>query len=142
MLRNLLLCASVVLFSVAAGAEVTVSKEIAFSKPENVREAIRDQCNLTTIVPDAIASNSDAKLVDGKGSLSLVISDVHAPGGWIFSGPKWVEVKGSMKQGGETLSFRAKRYSAFNPFVGNDIATWLASPTDGATLGDAKNRAD
>ena len=147
--------AAAFLISLATSAEVTISKEIGFTNPGKVREAIQAQCAIQTIVPETIAANSNAKLVDGKGSLSLEISDVHAPGGWIFSGPKWVEVKGSFKSGGKTLSFRAKRYSAFNPFsggtcgilarcargVGGDIAEWLASPTADAALGDAKNSA-
>jgi hypothetical protein len=132
-----------------AVASVTVSSSIPFAKGVTVNQKIIDQCGIQTRVPEAIANASEqVSLVEGAGSLSLEISDLHAPGGWIFSGPKWIEVKGQL--GGQ--SFRAKRYSAFNPFsggtcgilarisraLGGDIAAWVQSPTDGASLGDAK----
>jgi len=138
--------------SFASAAEVQVPREIDFAESASVRSAIREQCNLQTIIPEAIASSaSDAELVDGNENLSLEITAVHGPGGWIFSGPKWVEVSGKLSRGGETYNFRAKRYSAFNPFggvcsilnkcgraIGSDIATWLQNPTANAELGDAK----
>jgi hypothetical protein len=138
--------------SFASAADVEVPRKIDFVNSASVRAAIREQCNLQTIIPEAIASNaSNAELVDGNGNLSLAISAVHAPGGWVFSGPKWLEVTGKLTRGGETYSFRAKRFSAFDPFggvcsilnkcgraIGADIASWLQNPTANAELGDAK----
>jgi hypothetical protein len=138
--------------SFASAADVEVPRKIDFAKSATVRSAIQEQCDLQTSIPEAIASNaSGAELVDGKGNLSLEITAVHGPGGWIFSGPKWLEVSGKLSRGGKTYSFRAKRYSAFDPFggvcsilskcgraIGADIATWLESPTADAELGDAK----
>ncbi len=132
-----------------ASAAVTLSQKVGFSSAANVREQVRKECTLQTAIPAAVADNaSDVQLVEGKGSLSLTITDVHAPGGGVFSGPKWVEVKGRYKG----KSFRAKRLSVADPFaggtcgilnkisrsLGRDIATWLESPQDGAELGDAK----
>lgn len=136
-----------------ATAAVTLSKEIGFAASANATAAVREQCQLQTRIPEAVAANSEqVELVDGEGALDLEISAVHAPGGWIFSGPKWLEVRGQMKSGGEALTFRAKRYSAFDPFaggtcgilakisraIGADIAQWIANPTSDAELGDAK----
>jgi hypothetical protein len=141
------------LVPVFGAAAVTVSKELHFAATANVRAEVRDQCQIETRIPEAIAANSDqVELVDGEGTLAVEITAVHAPGGWIFSGPKWVEVKGRLKSEGKTLSFRAKRYSAFDPFsggtcgilakisraIGSDIAQWVGSPTSDAELGDAK----
>ncbi len=141
------------LLPVFAATAVTVPREIGFATNSNASDAVREQCQIQTRIPEAIAANSDqVELVDGKGALALEISDVHAPGGWIFSGPKWVEVKGQMKSEGKLLKFRAKRYSAFDPFtggtcgilakisraIGSDIAEWLGSPTPDAALGDAR----
>jgi hypothetical protein len=132
---------------------VKVSRRIDFAPEASVRKQIVDECNLQTVIPSALADSSGkVALVDGKGDLELVISDVHGPGGGVFSGPKWVEVKGTLRRGGETLRFRAKRVSAADPFaggtcgilakcgrnLGKDIATWLESPTDGAEIGDAQ----
>ena len=81
--------------------------------------------------------------------LALEITEVHAPGGGAFSGPKWMSVKGELFDNGKQIgSFRAKRLStggAFGGFkgtcaiigrcsktLGSDIAGWLGSPTPNA----------
>lgn len=138
----------------AALAEgVTVSRSIGFAPGAGVRQQIVDECKLQTVIPAAVANSAgNVELVDGKGTLDLVISDVHGPGGGVFSGPKWVEVKGTLRRGGKALTFRAKRVSAADPFaggtcgilakcgrnIGADIAAWLESPVDGAEIGDAQ----
>jgi hypothetical protein len=133
-----------------AAASVTVSSQIPFAKGVTVNQKIKDECGLQTRIPEAIAKASDqVSLVEGPGTLSLEITDIHAPGGWIFSGPKWLEVRGQLASG---ESFRAKRFSAVDPFaggvcgilgkisraLGEDIAAWVASPSDNAELGDAQ----
>lgn len=148
-LPALTLGACLMLAPSALWAAITVPRQIEYGPTATVRSQVRGQCELQTRIPAAIADNSsDVQLVDGKAQLSLEISDVHAPGGWIFSGPKWVEVKGSL--GGK--SFRAKRFSAFDPFsggtcgilgkiaraLGSDIAGWLRDPVNGAEIGDAR----
>ena len=148
----------------AAAAETTkIQRSIPFAANASVPAAVRDQCELQTKVPEFIAQSagSSVELVDGaldrkKGRvLALEITEVHAPGGGGFSGPKWMTVKGELYDKGKQIgSFRAKRYStggAFGGFkgtcaiigrctkaVGGDIASWLSSPTQNAELGDAK----
>jgi hypothetical protein len=137
----------------AGAADVRIPKTIAFSKTASVNQKIVDQCGLRTLIPEAIANQAQgAQLVDTGANLELEISDVHAPGGWVFSGPKWLEVRGSLRRGSEVISFRAKRYSAFDPFsggtcgilakcgrsLGADVAAWLANPQPNAELGDAQ----
>ena len=88
--------------------------------------------------------------------IDMAITEVHMPGGGAWSGPKWLEVMGTLHEGdGDVVaSFRAKRFStggAFGVFKGNcsiigrtaraigeDIAGWLRNPVDGAELGDAR----
>ena len=88
--------------------------------------------------------------------IDMAITEVHMPGGGAWSGPKWLEVTGTLHEGdGDAVaSFRAKRFStggAFATFKGNcsiigrcaraiakDIAGWLRNPIDGAELGDAR----
>ena len=133
-----------------AVASVTVSNKIPLAKGVSVNQKILDECAIQTRVPEAVANASEqVQLVEGAGSLSLEISSVHAPGGWIFSGPKWLEVKGKLSSG---QSFRAKRFSAMDLFaggvcgilgkisrvIGEDVAQWLENPNDGAELGDAQ----
>jgi hypothetical protein len=139
--------------AIAHAGGVTVSREIAYAKAATVREQVRNECGLQTVIPAAIAQNFvDVELVDGRGNLELEITDAHGPGGGAFSGPKWVEVKGTLRRGGKTLDFRAKRFSAMDMFsggtcgilakcgrsIGKDIAAWLTNPTPDAKLGDAK----
>ncbi len=134
-------------------AAVTVPSRIPIAKTATVRQPVREQCRIQTQIPEAIANSSaDVQLVEGSANLALEITGVHAPGGWIFSGPKWIEVKGTLTKGGQPLSFRAKRFSAFDPFAGGtcgilakisralgaDIAAWLANPTPNAEIGDAQ----
>ncbi len=88
--------------------------------------------------------------------LDASITELHMPGGGAWSGPKWLEVSGTLREGGgaAVASFRAKRFStggAFAVFKGNcqivqrcvkaiaqDVAGWLRDPIDGAELGDAR----
>lgn len=145
----LALGASLFFVPAAVEAAISVQSRIDYASTATVRQQVRTKCELQTEIPAAIAaSSSDVQLVDGAANLSLEISEVHAPGGWLFSGPKWVEVKGSLGD----KSFRAKRFSAMDPFaggtcgilakiaraLGGDIALWLQNPTANAELGDAQ----
>jgi hypothetical protein len=142
-----------------ASAEVQVLKDIPFSQDIEVRAAVREKCELGTKLSGFIAEyGTDVTRVDELGSgrvLDLSITQVHASGGGVFSGPKWLEVQGTLKQAGKPVaSFRGKRFSgggAFGVFkgtcaiigrttqaLGKDIGTWLANPVDGANLGDAR----
>jgi len=147
----------------AAADTTRILRSIPFAANAAVPAAVRDQCELQTKVPEFIAQSagSSVELVDGaldrkKGRvLELEITEVHAPGGGGFSGPKWLTVKGELYDKGKQIgSFRAKRFStggAFGGFkgtcaiigrctkaVGGDIASWLGSPTPNAELGDAR----
>jgi hypothetical protein len=142
-----------------ARAETQVLRSIPFAKGTEIRQPVRDQCQLETKVPAFIAEfGSDVVLVDRLGggrALELVITEVHAPGGGGFSGPKWMTVKGTLREQGRVVgSFRAKRYTTGGAFagfkgtcsiigrctkaIGRDIAAWLESPGMDSKLGDAQ----
>lgn len=142
-----------------AAAEVEVVKDIPFAKGLEVRDAVRNECQLGSKLASFIAQyGSDVKLVDklsGAKVLDVKITELHAPGGGGFSGPRWMEARGTLKQGGKAVaSFRVKRFTtggAFAAFkgtcailgrlpkaMGQDIARWLENPTDNAELGDAR----
>jgi hypothetical protein len=148
----------------AAAADTTkLARSIPFAANASVPAAVREQCSLQTKVPEFIqqAGGSSVELVDGALNrkagrvLEMEITEVHAPGGGGFSGPKWMTVKGELYDKGKQIgSFRAKRYStggAFGGFkgtcaiigrctkaIGSDIASWLSAPTQNAELGDAQ----
>jgi hypothetical protein len=143
-----------------AGAEgIRLARRVAFAEGSRATAAVKQECGLETLLPTLVAENaSDVELTEGTPSggrtLHLRISDVQAPGGGMFSGPKWLEVRGTLRQGGrDVASFRAKRVSTGGPFGGGgtcgmlqkcaraiagDVATWLENPTAGAELGDAR----
>jgi len=150
------------LFASGAGATVMVSRTIPFGEDSGARQAVRDECTLQTRVPAFIQEFApDVQLVDGPlptksgRALELSIIEVHAPGGGVFSGPKWMAVYGKLWDAGKLVgSFRAKRFTtggAFGAFkgtcsilgrcakaIGMDVGKWLEKPTMDAELGDAR----
>lgn len=66
----------------ALAETITVSRSIGFAPGASVRQQIVDECKLQTVIPAAVANSAgNVELVDGKGTLELVISDVHGPNG-------------------------------------------------------------
>ena len=145
---------AVALCAGAASAQVQVLKKIEYAAQTGASRAVKEECKLDTTIPEALAAaSSEIKLVNKFGGgkrLELLIRDVHAPGGGIFSGPKWVTIYGTLKQGGKEIgSFRAKRNSLSGSgtcgmlgrsvaAISDDVAEWLKSPTKDANLGDAR----
>ena len=148
------------LWAGSAGAEtVWVAKTAPYAESAHPSPKVREECRLEAAVPSALqAAASEVELVDalpeaGR-TLRLRITDVQAPSGGMFSGPKALEVTGSLYEGADKIgSFRAKRFSAGGPFggggtcgmlakcaraLGTDIATWLDAPTMDAEIGDAR----
>jgi hypothetical protein len=146
------------------GKPVAVARTITFSEESGVRDAVRDQCNLQTKTPKFIKKfgktyNVNVKLVDDLEASSIdrklhvTITEVHAPGGGAFSGPKWMQVEGKLTVNGKVIAtVKDKRGTTGGYFavykgtcaiigrcteaIGKDLALWLQKPTDGARLGD------
>jgi len=147
--------------AVTAWAEgVKVPSPVPYARQAEVPAKVRAECQVGEKLASYLEQyGDDIELVTGEPGesgrvLEVQITDMFAPGGGAFSGPKWLEVKGTLEQNGELLgSFRAKRVStgAFTGFSGTcgilarcakaiaqDIATWLANPKKGSLLGDAR----
>ncbi len=144
----------------AQGANVRVQAAIPFAQGSGAPQPVIDSCALQTKLPAFLAEASGrVELVDGRTGtrgrvLDLKITKVHAPGGGIFSGRKWLTVAGTLRENGREIgSFTAARHStggATGAFTGNcgilgraakviaqDVAAWLEAPSKGARLGDA-----
>lgn len=135
-------------------AAVQVASSISISASAGAPAKVQQECQLQSLVPQAIQqAGADVQLVDGKPQgrwLELTISEVHAPGGGFFSGPKWMTVQGKLHDRGKVIgSFRAKRVSTaakstcgtlakVATVIGQDIAGWLAAPSMNAEIGDAR----
>lgn len=143
----------------AAEDTIGIAAAVPFAEGINVPEAVRNECHLGEQVSTFLQQFAPDVKVAGNPKegryLDMSITEVFASGGGAWSGPKWMEVKGTLLDNGTAgASFRAKRFStggAFGGFKGTcsiigrctktiakDIATWLKAPVDGAELGDAK----
>jgi hypothetical protein len=155
----LLLAVTIGFAGTAWAGGVKIPNPVPYARQAEVGAKVRAECQVGEKLASYLEQFGDEiELVTGApgGSgrvLDIRITHVFAPGGGVFSGPKWMEVKGTLTQNGEILgSFRAKRLStgAFTGFsgtcgilarcartIGQDIAAWLANPQKGSLLGDA-----
>jgi hypothetical protein len=141
----------------AAQAGTQVASPVPFGEGASVPEKVKAECGLETTLPTSIQESADVDLVskvnqNAASALELAITEVHAPGGGAFSGPKWMEVQGKLYEKGKLVgTFRAKRFSTGVGFkgtcaiigrcaqvMGRDIAEWLQAPAMNSKLGDAK----
>lgn len=142
-----------------AGEMVTIPAEVPLD-PSTVVPGAFSECPTGAQIASFLQKGSDRVQVGTVPSdghyIDMAITEVHMPGGGAWSGPKWLEVTGALREGDGDIvaSFRAKRFStggAFAGFKGNcsiigrcaraiaqDIAGWLRNPINGAELGDAR----
>lgn len=147
----------------SSGTGTLVIEEVAFGKDAYVRDAVQKECNLPEKLTQFIKENAAsqyANIVTGTGAasadaqvLKIEILNLMASGGGAWSGPKMVEVKGTLSKNGKTIGdFRGRRTSGGGFFaeykgtcsilgrcvktLGKDIATWLQNPTSNAMLGE------
>jgi hypothetical protein len=152
---GLAVLASAALLPAAAFAAVQVARTAPILPTAGATGAVQQECQLQTLVPQAVQqAAADVTLVDAPAKsgrwLELSISEVHAPSGGLFSGPKWMSVTGKLHDRGKVIgTFRAKRVSTgarstcgtlgkVATVIGQDIAGWLAAPSMNAELGDAR----
>jgi len=123
--------------------------------------AADDQCDIPGTIRAAFQDNLEEPVVNllaeapagvaGIPVLKVEIIDILANGGGFYSGPKIVEIKGTLEKNGKAVaSFKARRRSfpigiprstcnivgRDTYALGTDMTTWLKKPVDGATLGD------
>lgn len=149
--------------SSASGPAVAVQNVIPFDSQAGIRLEVKKQCRLQTKVPKFVeqygpehgvnvqrVENLDAS--DAARKLRLVIVDLKAPDDWTDE-DAWMLVKGELYENGKktatVLSLRATEGGAFAEFksscaiigrctkaIGDDMASWLRDPQDGARIGD------
>ena len=137
---------------------------VVFAKDLQVRDAVRNECQLLTKLPGFVQSYAQdqyagidlqAKRSTGSDFLEIEIVDLpkFKKNAWAGRSGQWVGVKGSLlRKGKKTVSFQASRASMggfmgaykgtcallgrCTKTLGKDIAGWLKNPVDGAVLGD------
>lgn len=145
------------------GTGTLIIKPVTFNKDADIRDAVKQECNLVgkltqfikenaaeqyaNIITDSNAGPADAQV------LTVEIKEVLGTAGGAWSGPKMVLIRGSLAEKGKVLGdFKARRYSSGGVFggykgtcailgrcvktLGKDVAEWLAHPVSQAALGD------
>jgi len=162
----LLMIPLLALVSAAHADTITISESIAFAEDSGASEAVIDECEMQTRLPEYIKKEGKRKvdielskepLEAAEGTvLYLEITNVYAPGGGIYSGSKSVIVAGELKEGSEVIgSMTVRRHSVMGMMpgtcsimkriakkLGEDIAIWLTAPTMNAELGDLEDDED
>ena len=148
------------LSSMRPDTPVTIAAAVPYAITTRVPQAVKSECRVGETISEQVrrhAANVKVGQVPSSGFyVDMEITEAHVPGGGAWSGPKWLEVTGTLHAGsGEAAaSFRAKRFTtggAFATFKSNctiiarcanaiaeDIAVWLQRPIHGAELGDAR----
>ncbi len=149
------LFASISFVPVVAAEVISVPQLVPFDDGANIRQAIKNECKLDTRLPAYVKKylKKSGAFSDNRNEgkyLDMRITDVVAKGGGLYSGPKWMEVKGTLLTNGKPgPSFRAKRVTTQGAracsaaarcakAIAKDIAKWLKNPVDNAALGDAR----
>jgi hypothetical protein len=147
-----------------AADAVLVQRPVPFNEDADVPGAVRRECKLDEQLPDFVAQYGREKGITvnfaqqvsasspGR-ALVMEFTDVVSEGNAFIGHHKSVTVKGKLYQDGKLVgSFKGRRNSmggAFGGFkgacsvlgrsvkaLGEDIAGWLVTPSEGAQLGD------
>lgn len=143
--------------------QIKIASDIPFGQTTQVRDAVRNECNLGEKLSGFIKEYGNDKdlnieqyadIVSDQGKvLHVEITGVQGAGGGAWSGPKSVSIQGALTENGKEVgTFHGSRHSgggAFGGFkstcaifgrdvkaLGKDVARWLKSPTMNASLGD------
>jgi len=132
---------------------IQLSRRATLASGVNVHDKVLEKCEIETTLPQLIAErNSEVTIVEKAGGthLQLRIVDIHAPGGGVFSGPKWITVEGKLLSGKTVKgTFTAKEQSMGTTgtcgmlhkvmaAMAGDIAAWLNNPSKDSKLGRAR----
>lgn len=160
LIRLLMVTALALPFTLQAAGTITLPATVPFASNAHVPAAVRTECGLeqktAEFIRAALGSSfkvSTSSSVSGKTAgkaLDMKITNVLAPGGGPWSGPKSVTVKGTLYDSGKQLgSFTATRNTTRGrgtcdmlhrdaKEIAADIAKWMESPGPDSYLGDAK----
>ena len=145
---------------------VVIPELVQFAKPDIVEKSIVSDCALPSRMNESLTTALKAAGIESKAAenpqpgaganvLQLEIADAVASGNAFVGHRKMVTVAGTLFQNGRQVGkFVATRNSGggmgagfksscavlgrCTVTLGQDIAKWLASPVDGARLGDAR----
>jgi hypothetical protein len=139
-----------------AADDIRVLRQAPVSENITLPIKVKEECgNLGLDLPSELSRSfkavklvKEAKELKGKGKyLEIMIIDVVAKQGSVFSGPKKMTVRGTLYENGKEVGdFEGQRSSAVSSFstceslsnvekrLGQDIAKWLHNPKPGSRL--------
>jgi len=157
--RSATVAISALLLAIAAplaNAEgVKIGKKIPYAQPDQVREAIRKECDLENQLASFLAAEGGNKVeaVDDVAQAKGKAFDAKITGVWAGGGP-WgaasIQVEGELREAGKVVgTVTVKRNTTrgggacsklhvSGRVIAEDLVKWLESPSMGAKLGDAK----
>lgn len=142
-----------------AGTAVQMQSPVPFAEDNDIEDNIKSECRIGEQLAEYVKQYAKvpveltAQAPSGDRVLQLEIVDAVSMGNAFLGHQKFTKVKGTLFENGQKVaSFKGRRNSmggAFGGFkgscavlgrtvevLGEDIGTWLASPVDGASLGD------
>jgi hypothetical protein len=152
-------CAVLICGNAAAAQTVQLQRPVPYAEDNDISDAIKTECQIGAQLADFVKQYSstpvefsDAPAASGR-VLKLEIVDAVSMGNAFIGHQKYTKVKGTLfEDGTKVASFKGRRNSmggAFAGFkgscsvlgrtveaLGEDIASWLSAPKDGASLGD------
>lgn len=159
------LCVAVLSPMAASAQALQLQRPVPYAADNDIADNIKAECKIDEQLADFVKQSvadagggevqfSSGPVDTGKGrALQLEILDAVSMGNAWMGHQKYTKVKGTLYEGGRKVAaFKARRNSMGGAFagykgscsvlgrtveaLGQDIATWLKSPTDGANLGD------
>ncbi len=125
---------------------ITIPSIIPYASEQVGNEAIRSECDWNQQLSRDIvnlsngvvaATNKNLGEIEGR-TLAITVTDVHAVGGGIWSGPKWGKLHGELSHKGKVLaSFDMERRGINTPYsvcatlsniaraLSKDIVKWI-----------------
>lgn len=152
--KKMLLLVLLGLSSTASAADVVSIPRVTPYADGIGTNDVRTKCDWNSKLGEYIAhsaemsvsiTDADVSQLNGK-VLTMKITAIHAIGGGGWTGPKWAQVQGELRDGGKLVgSFTALQHSSVGltacgslnhlaKELGEDIADWLKEPTLNAKL--------
>lgn len=153
----------------AADKSLAILGVASFANEGDIPFAVRKECDLETYIPKFVhryarKAYPDSRLANAGNTgsdhvLNMTIIKVHAEPGGKYSGAKWVQIKGELKdEKGKLIgSFTGQRTTSgfktgFSPgktckflqrvgrALGKDIGVWLRNPSINSYIGEMADR--
>ena len=154
---SLMLLALALAAPLAQADPVKIAHKMPFAQPEQVRDAIKKECDLENLMAQALSEFGGGKVefTDDVKNAKGKVFDAKISGVWAAGGP-WgaasILVEGELRDNGKVVGTVADRRNTTRGAgacskltvsgrkIAEDIAGWLAAPAMDTRLGDAAKK--